>query len=67
MKIIDNIKHLTRSEAAELMGVSSTTLEQWAHKRTGPSYSRLGKWVYYTESSINAYIESIRKGGKNDL
>ncbi len=65
MKNINGIKYFTRLEAAKEISVPASTLEYWAHKKKGPAYYKGigGREALYRESDINAFIESLRKGG----
>ena len=60
---IHNSELLTREEAAEYLGISKSTLANWActRKFTIP-YCRVGRSVRYRKSDIEAFI----KGGEVD-
>lgn len=46
-------------ELAENLGISSRTLAAWRKARTGPAYIRSGARVYYTSSSLTAWLSSL--------
>ncbi len=52
---------LTRSEAAEYLGISPGTLEVWAcTKRYDLPYIKVGRSVRYSLEDLNAFIERRR-------
>ena len=53
-------KLLTRAEVAELLGVPPQTLAEWAVKRRGPIYHRIGKHARYEEVAVLAWLETNR-------
>ncbi len=54
---------LTRSQAAEVLGVSSGTLAVWASTRRYPlPYIKIGRSVRYRRSDIQAWVESRTVG-----
>lgn len=46
----------TQSQIAELMHVSTKTLESMRQKGTGPRYSKFGRRVLYSQSSIDKFL-----------
>jgi excisionase family DNA binding protein len=59
-----NAKRLaTRAEVAEYLGVPSGTLTQWAHKGTGPRYTRVGRHARYRWSDVDKWLEKQSTGG----
>jgi hypothetical protein len=55
---------LTRRQAAERLGVTTTTLARWAMQGRGPSYSRTGGIkgrTLYTSATIAEWLESRRR------
>lgn len=50
-------KELTRTEAAEFLGVSPRTLDDWATKKKGPDYRRRGRKSYYTEDDLRVWSD----------
>lgn len=47
----------TPAEVAEFLGVPELTLTQWRYRKTGPRYSRVGKYVRYRWSDIETWLE----------
>jgi len=55
---MDN-KPLTRTEAADYLGVNEQTLAMMAMRGTGPRYSKLsGRLVRYRVSDLDAWVEA---------
>ena len=55
---------LSRRQAAERLGVTTTTLARWAMQGRGPSYSLTGNRkgrALYSAASIAAWLESRRR------
>lgn len=55
---------LTRRQAAERLGVTTTTLARWAMQGRGPAYSLTGNRKgrsLYSAASIAAWLESRRR------
>ena len=46
-------------ELADNLGISSRTLAAWRKARTGPAYIRSAARVYYTSSSLTAWLSSL--------
>ena len=55
------IARVKTSVAAEILGVSVRTLEDWRAKGKGPKYVRIGKMVRYEVGALESYIESERR------
>ncbi|WP_204806463.1 helix-turn-helix transcriptional regulator [Mycobacterium riyadhense] len=53
---------LTRPEVGERLKVSVKTLAQWATKGKGPRYARIGGFVRYRLSDVEAW-EATQFGG----
>lgn len=52
---------LTEDQAAEVLRVSSRTLQGWRHRGEGPPYVKLGSAVRYRCSDLKDHIlESLR-------
>lgn len=51
-------RRLTRSQAAEYLGLRPQTLAAWATKSRGPTYLKLGRAVRYRERDLEAYLTS---------
>jgi len=52
---------LTTEEAAALLRVVPLTLKNWRAERTGPTYWRAGRKVYYDRSAILEWVEEQRR------
>lgn len=52
---------LTTREAAARLGLSTTTLEIWRWRGTGPKFRKLGKAVRYTKEDLDAFIEAATR------
>jgi len=50
-----NERWLSRQELAERYGLPAKTLAQWASKRTGPPYARMGRYIRYRLSDLIAW------------
>jgi predicted DNA-binding transcriptional regulator AlpA len=52
-------KALSTQEAADHLGVCSSTLVNWRKKAVGPKWYRLGvKRVIYRSADLDSYLES---------
>lgn len=49
---------LTTVEAAEFLGIKKNTLEIWRVQGRGPVYRKIGKFVKYAESDLQAYLDA---------
>lgn len=57
-------KLLTPKEAAQMLGVSSSLLGIWRYEGKGPKYQKLSeRKIRYTESALEAYVESTTRQG----
>lgn len=64
MNLIDtkSDKRLTRSEAAQHLGVNTQTLANWAHTgRVKIPFHKVGRKVIYFKSDLDAYLDSTRR------
>ena len=48
-------------QAAELIGMSSRTLEKWRVEGTGPPFLKLGRRVLYSRADLEAWLLSRRR------
>ena len=53
---------MDQREVAEILCVSSRTLECWRWKDKGPRFIKIGKLVRYRECDIQDYIEQLVQG-----
>lgn len=51
----------TTEEVAEYLQVPVATLHQWRHKRTGPKASKVGRWLRYDWSDVDAWVKDQAK------
>lgn len=55
-------ERLTRTEAAEYLGVNSQTLANWAHTgRVKIPHHKIGRKVVYFKSDLDSYLASVRR------
>ncbi|EMY7927792.1 helix-turn-helix domain-containing protein [Klebsiella aerogenes] len=55
-------KKLTRSEAAEALGITTQTLANWACTgRVKIPFHKVGRKVIYLQSDLDAYLASTRR------
>lgn len=52
-------KMLSQQQVAQILGVSTKTLEYWRWKKKGPKFLKIGRLARYRESDIIAYIQSL--------
>jgi len=55
---------LNQKEVAEILGVSTKTLEYWRWKNIGPKFYKIGKLARYKESEVRLYIDKMLGGGE---
>lgn len=51
-----DVELLSRTEAANFLGVSVSSLAHWAHSHLGLAYTRLGRSPRYRVSDLDAWI-----------
>jgi len=51
------MKLLTTKQAAEFLGLSFNTLNQWRNLKRGPRFIKIGKSVRYSTDELQGYIE----------
>ena len=56
-------RRYTSQEAAELLGISLSTLRWHRHQGTGPRGFRLGRRVFYAESDLRSWVEAAYDAG----
>ena len=52
---------LSRSEAAEALGLKPQTLAKWAMVGNGPAVIKIGRSVKYEEQDIDDFIEQCKR------
>ncbi len=50
--------YLTQDDAAQLLHLSTRTLERLRHEGTGPEFMKAGRRVLYSRSGIDAWLRS---------
>jgi predicted DNA-binding transcriptional regulator AlpA len=48
----------TEMEVAQALGISTGTLQTWRQNRTGPAYTKLGKFVFYRREDLQMWIQA---------
>ena len=56
------MKLLSSKQAAEFLGISSGTLENWRINKYGPPYMKYGNLVKYDEEDIVQWLKTVAKG-----
>ena len=61
-----NPERMTTGEAAEYLGLTSSTLSHWRsiHRENGPPYLKLGGKVFYSQSALDRWLERSTVGAK---
>ena len=54
---LDNL--MNQQEVAEVLGVSTKTLESWRCRKTGPEYFKLGRLARYRWSDVMIFIQRL--------
>lgn len=57
---IQEKKFFSRKLTAEIIGVKPNTLKQWAWRKRGPDYIKVGRRAFYEESRISDWLDSLR-------
>jgi hypothetical protein len=53
------LNHLNEDEAAAALKHRKRTLRKWRQQGTGPAYRRIGRTIYYTETAIAAWLQTL--------
>lgn len=51
---------LTRQETADLIGISTATLDRWRNKNTGPAFHHVGHRYLYKRDDLTKWLSSTR-------
>jgi excisionase family DNA binding protein len=62
----DSVRALTEREAAEVLGLSVTTLRAWRHRGKGPRFLRLGRSVRYLPSDVYEFVRASAVDTQSD-
>lgn len=57
-RLADGDALLAESQAADLLNLSSRTLQAWRAKGIGPSFVRAGRAIRYRKRDLIAWVES---------
>jgi excisionase family DNA binding protein len=63
--LIDFRKAATTTEAADLLGLSASTLEKWRSERKGPAYFKIGGKIFYRVEDLEQYQTSRLRNPEN--
>lgn len=55
----DHLALWSPEELADNLGISPRTLAAWRKARSGPAFIRSGGRIYYTSSSLTAWLSSL--------
>jgi excisionase family DNA binding protein len=58
---------LTIEELSDYLQVPVKTLYDWRHRRLGPQGLRVGRYVRYRQSDVDAWLETCVDPGPNSL
>lgn len=47
----------TPKETADIIRTPERTLERWRLNGSGPAFTKVGRRIYYRESSLRSYLE----------
>lgn len=61
-----NRVYLSRSQAAQYLGLSPKTLEVRAHRGGGPAFSKIGKRVIYSRADLDAWVAAHQRTSTSD-
>jgi predicted DNA-binding transcriptional regulator AlpA len=53
------------AEVAEVLGIPEKTLREWRSRGIGPDYLKVGRYVRYRWSAVNAWL-ATREQGKTE-
>lgn len=52
-------KLMDQGEVADMLGLSTKTLESWRWRKVGPRYLKIGRLARYRMSDVMAYIQGL--------
>ena len=50
------------AEVAEVLGIPEKTLREWRSRGIGPDYLKVGRYVRYRWSAVNAWLATREQG-----
>jgi predicted DNA-binding transcriptional regulator AlpA len=53
-----NTEYLRRADAASFLGLSVSTLANWASAGRGPTYHKMGRVPMYSLAELRRFVES---------
>ena len=56
--VVSQAPYLDTRQAAELTGITASTLECWRRDGDGPPYVKFGRMVKYRRVDLDAYMEA---------
>ncbi|MBF6082899.1 helix-turn-helix domain-containing protein [Nocardia cyriacigeorgica] len=62
-----DVQWRSRKQVAEFFGVPEQTLAQWAYKKTGPRFYRIGRYTRYKLSDCISWAEQQQTGGTEPM
>ena len=48
---------------AAYLDVPEGTLDQWAYRKIGPAFSKVGRYRRYRQVDVESYVNANRRGG----
>jgi hypothetical protein len=54
-------EHLAERDAAKELRLTLRTLRSWRQKGIGPSYSKIGRKVFYSRAKLLSWIERLER------
>lgn len=57
---------INEREAAEMIGASVRTMQQWRLRGTGPPFRKLSRMVRYSVRDIEIWVDSQRRTSTSD-
>lgn len=58
--------YLTEAETADLLRISSRTLQRWRVEGCGPTFCKLGRRVVYARSSVLVFAHAHERGSTSE-
>lgn len=58
---------LNETQAAELLGMTTSTLQQWRYYGYGPSYVKIGRSVRYRPEDLETFIKDNLKSPSDEI
>jgi len=55
--ISDGRRLISERRVAAMLGFSKRMLQRWRQKNKGPPWVKIGRWIYYDEDKLKAWIQ----------